>query len=135
MGSFALQHGVKVIPSDNTGIFVTPTTKLGSIGVQVRHRLTTHGFALNVTDEPIPWFQQVIACGLPDVRAVSLSGEAGKVLDLQASIPSLISHVESHFNISSTRLTSEEDREIFDMIQDVERDADRAGKWAVRPSL
>lgn len=134
MGAFALQHGVKVIPSDNTGIFVTPSTKLGSIGVQVRHRLTTHGFALNITEEPIPWFRQVIACGLPDVRAVSLSGQTGRVIDLGASIPSLISHVEAHFSTTSTQLTSEEDQEIFDMILDVENDVERAGEWLRRPT-
>ncbi|KAJ9120991.1 hypothetical protein QFC24_004971 [Naganishia onofrii] len=47
---------------------------LASIGIQIRHRITSHGFAINVTIEPIPWFDLVTACGLNDVRATSLQG-------------------------------------------------------------
>jgi hypothetical protein len=47
---------------------------LASIGIQIRHRITSHGFAINVTGEPIPWFDLVTACGLNDVRATSLQG-------------------------------------------------------------
>jgi len=48
--------------------------QLASIGIQIRHRITSHGFAINVTTEPIPWFDLVTACGLNDVRATSLQG-------------------------------------------------------------
>lgn len=37
-------HGVKTSLHDNTGVFLDENTKIASIGVQVRHRLTTHGF-------------------------------------------------------------------------------------------
>ena len=40
--------------------------------MQVRHRLTSHGFAVNVTDEPLAWFDRVIACGLEGVQAASV---------------------------------------------------------------
>lgn len=64
------KHGIKSSPSDNTGVFADDgKTKLASIGVQVRHRFTTHGFAFNVTKEPLAWFDQVTACGLADVKA------------------------------------------------------------------
>lgn len=35
-----------------------------SIGVQVRHRITSHGFALNVTRDVDPWFKRIVACGI-----------------------------------------------------------------------
>ena len=48
--------------------------KIGSIGVHVSRRVTTHGFAINVDNdlEPFSW---VLACGLPDVTMTSLAHE------------------------------------------------------------
>ncbi|KAI9059628.1 lipoyltransferase [Trametes sanguinea] len=63
------EHGIQPVPSEHTGVFLGEHTKVASIGVQVRHRLTTHGFAFNVTPEPLPWFNKVVACGLEDVKA------------------------------------------------------------------
>lgn len=40
--------------------------------MQVRHRLTSHGFAVNITNEPLAWFECVIACGLDGVQAASV---------------------------------------------------------------
>lgn len=57
-----------------TGVFFTPTQKVSSIGVQVRHRISSHGFALNVTNEPLDWFRMIVACGLDGVNAESLVG-------------------------------------------------------------
>ncbi|KAI0311452.1 hypothetical protein OF83DRAFT_1030825, partial [Amylostereum chailletii] len=57
-------HGLAHHASAHTGVFLDARTKVGSIGVQVRHRLTSHGFALNVTREPRAWFDAVVACGL-----------------------------------------------------------------------
>ncbi|KAI0700445.1 hypothetical protein BC835DRAFT_1266267 [Cytidiella melzeri] len=62
------EHGIETSLNDNTGVFLDETTKIASIGVQVRHRLTTHGFSINVTPEPVAWFAQVVACGLVGVR-------------------------------------------------------------------
>ncbi|KAJ9103752.1 hypothetical protein QFC21_002212 [Naganishia friedmannii] len=61
-------------PGGHVGVFVGVEEKLASIGIQIRHRITSHGFAINVTTEPIPWFDLVTACGLNDVRATSLEG-------------------------------------------------------------
>ncbi|KAL7420635.1 hypothetical protein Q5752_004586 [Cryptotrichosporon argae] len=69
------EHDLDVLaphPDGHVGVFSTPTEKMASIGIHLRHRITSHGFALNVTPEPIPWFDLVTACGLADVRAVSL---------------------------------------------------------------
>lgn len=62
-----------------TGVFFTPTQKVSSIGVQVRHRISSHGFALNITDEPLDWFNKIVACGLDGVRAESLKGRLNQL--------------------------------------------------------
>lgn len=85
-GLHTASHGLKHYESDNTGLFLSATEKLGSIGVHVRQRLAMHGFAFNVTNEPLAWFDQVLACGLAEVRATSLAGAVGpsKVLTMES---------------------------------------------------
>ncbi len=58
---------------DYTGVWVEDR-KIASIGVHVSRGVTTHGFAVNVTNdlEPFSW---VIACGLPDLQMTSIAAE------------------------------------------------------------
>jgi lipoyl(octanoyl) transferase len=58
---------------DYTGVWVQ-NRKIASIGVHVARGVTTHGFALNVSNdlEPFSW---VVACGLDDVAMTSLAAE------------------------------------------------------------
>jgi lipoate-protein ligase B len=85
------RHGIQTSTSEHTGVFLDERTKLGSIGVQVRHRLTTHGFAINITNEPLSWFNKIVACGLVDVRAGSVqSALNGKQLDVETEAHALV---------------------------------------------
>ena len=67
--------GVPTIESEHTGLFTSPTSKIASIGLQLQHRVTMHGFALNVEDAVKPWFNHIVACGLADVHATTLESE------------------------------------------------------------
>jgi lipoyl(octanoyl) transferase len=60
---------------DYTGVWVEDR-KIASIGVHVSRGVSTHGFAVNVTNdlEPFSW---IVPCGLPDVRMTSLERELG----------------------------------------------------------
>jgi lipoyl(octanoyl) transferase len=58
---------------DYTGVWVQER-KIASIGVHVAHGITTHGFAVNVSNDLDP-FSWVVACGLPGVTMTSLAGE------------------------------------------------------------
>jgi lipoyl(octanoyl) transferase len=57
-----------------TGVWVGPR-KLASIGVGVRHWISLHGFALNVTPECLTGFQSIIPCGLTGVQMTCLATE------------------------------------------------------------
>jgi lipoate-protein ligase B len=59
--------------SDYTGVWVADR-KIASIGVHVSRGISTHGFAVNVTNDLDP-FSWVVACGLPDVTMTSLARE------------------------------------------------------------
>ena len=72
------------------GVFLGAREKVASIGVQVRHRLTAHGFAMNVTREPLAWFEQIVACGLDDVKAVSIEGATGRKVEVAGEVAGVV---------------------------------------------
>jgi len=83
-------HGLRPATSEHTGVFLGEHEKVASIGVQVRHRLTTHGFAMNVTREPRAWFDKVVACGLADVKAASIEGATGRNVQVETEVPGIV---------------------------------------------
>ena len=51
--------------------------KLASIGVHARDWVTWHGFALNVTLEPLRFFELIVPCGIAGVDMTSVARELG----------------------------------------------------------
>ncbi|MGA9284068.1 MAG: lipoyl(octanoyl) transferase LipB [Solirubrobacteraceae bacterium] len=78
---------------DYTGVWVEDR-KIASIGVHVSKGISTHGFAVNVTNdlEPFSW---IVPCGLPDVRMTSLERELGHAPD--AGFDTFADHVADCF--------------------------------------
>ena len=58
-----------------TGVWVE-NRKIASIGVGVRHWVTMHGFALNISGE-LAGFSNIIPCGIADVEMTSIEQEVG----------------------------------------------------------
>lgn len=52
--------------------------KIASLGVHVSRWITWHGFALNVTDEPLHNFGLIVPCGISEVRMTTLQSEGAK---------------------------------------------------------
>lgn len=61
---------------DFTGVWVEDR-KIASIGVHVAKGVTTHGFAINVSNDMQPW-NWIVPCGLPEVQMTSLYLENGR---------------------------------------------------------
>ncbi|MDK9705690.1 MAG: lipoyl(octanoyl) transferase LipB [Desulforhopalus sp.] len=57
--------------------------KLGSVGIAIRHGITFHGLALNVSLDLAP-FSWVNPCGLAGVQMTSLSRECGRQVEVGA---------------------------------------------------
>jgi len=128
-------HGIQHVPIDLTGVFLDAKTKIASIGVQVRHRLTTHGFSINITREPLPWFDQVVACGLLDVKAGSVETAKGKGLEIHEEIPGLVSRFGRMLERDFLPMNLAEEGEVGEAIAAAEDEALRAGDWAEAPRL
>jgi lipoyl(octanoyl) transferase len=63
-----------------TGVWVGDR-KIASIGVGVRHWITMHGFALNVSGDLSP-FNKIVPCGINNVAMTSMEKETGRAFSV-----------------------------------------------------
>jgi lipoyl(octanoyl) transferase len=77
------EHGVFAgVIEGLTGVWVDDR-KIGSIGVHVNRAVTTHGFAVNVSNDLQP-FEWIVPCGIESCRMTSLTREAGAEQEIDA---------------------------------------------------
>ncbi|EKM60733.1 uncharacterized protein PHACADRAFT_246836 [Phanerochaete carnosa HHB-10118-sp] len=123
--------------NDSTGVFLDAHNKVASIGVQVRHRLTAHGFSLNVTPEPLAWFDQVVACGLEDVKAACIANASQRHspddVSVEGEISGLTERLGRAFGRDMAPLDLKAEPEIGMMIEEVEEEARKVGDWHKEP--
>jgi lipoyl(octanoyl) transferase len=85
------QYGIAASRRESlTGVWVGDR-KIASIGVGVRHWITMHGFALNVSGDLSP-FNYIVPCGINNVAMTSMEKETGaafSVTRVAASIEKL----------------------------------------------
>lgn len=131
------EHGIHHASSEHTGVFLDERTKIASIGVQVRHRLTSHGFAMNITQEPLSWFDCVIACGLEDVKAGCIADasvrNSAKEISVETELEGIVNRFGRAFERDMTELDINADGEMEAAIREVESDAKEAGAWMPAP--
>ncbi len=67
-------------PDGLTGVWAGGS-KIGSIGVHVSRGVTTHGFAINVTNDLSP-FQWIATCGVDDAQMTSIGVETARAVSM-----------------------------------------------------
>ena len=77
LGAFGIEGVSEGRP---TGVWVGDR-KIAAIGVKVGRRVTTHGFALNVCAD-LSFFDYIVACGMADAKATSMSAELGRAVSV-----------------------------------------------------
>lgn len=65
------------LPERVTSVWVG-NDKIAAIGVHIARWITTHGFALNVTNEPLASFAGIVPCGITDGGVTSIERVTGK---------------------------------------------------------
>jgi lipoyl(octanoyl) transferase len=80
------------------GIWVGGERKLAAIGVRVKRGVTTHGLALNVSND-LRWFDEMIPCGIPDKEVTSLSRELGAPAALDEVEDELARQLAAHLGL------------------------------------
>ena len=79
-----------------TGVWIGGE-KIGALGVRVRHWVTTHGFALNVSCDLSP-FGRIIPCGIVDRGVTNMELKlGGGTVELHAVRAALAHHFEDIF--------------------------------------
>ncbi|CAG8373339.1 unnamed protein product [Penicillium salamii] len=66
-------YGVRAVTTEDPGVW-TGGKKITAVGVHLRRNISSFGIGLNVTDEPMWFFKQIVACGLEGKEATSLEG-------------------------------------------------------------
>ena len=72
--------------------------KIAAIGVHISRWITTHGFALNVTEEPLPYFRGIVPCGITDGGVTSMERVLGRPVELRDVSRRLLAHFADVFS-------------------------------------
>ena len=71
-----------------TGVWTPARRKIASIGVHVSRGVTTHGFAINVSNDLQP-FGWIVPCGIDHCEMTSLTRETGHEVDMLAFVETI----------------------------------------------
>ena len=69
-----------------------PDKKIAAIGIRVSRSVTQHGFALNC-DPDLSAYEKIVACGIADAKATSLSAELGRDVTVAEVLPIVERHL------------------------------------------
>ena len=92
LADFGIRAGRASAKERVTSVWVG-NDKIAAIGVHLSRWVTTHGFALNVTEEPLPFFAGIVACGITDGGVTTVE----RLLGRPRSPEELVAPVLAHF--------------------------------------
>ena len=72
--------------------------KIAAIGVHISRGVTSHGFALNVTNDPLDYFPLIVPCGIAGKPVTSLEKELDNVPGLDEVAHKVTGHFGRVFN-------------------------------------
>src|SRR5437764_7616998 len=92
-----------------TGVWLQrPPRKIASIGVHLSRWISTHGYALNVDLDPMPFTDWITACGLDDAAFTSMAQELGRTLTVDDVRPAAHDAFAQVFDLAFEELPGDE---------------------------
>jgi len=94
-----------------TGIWIerpAPPRKIASIGVHITKWVTTHGYALNVDLDPVPFTEWITACGLEDASFTTIAQELARPIEVDDVRPHAAAALEEVFGLTFDELPVED---------------------------
>ncbi len=76
------------------GAVSTPDRKIAAVGIRVARGVTQHGFALNCNSD-LTAYDKIVACGIRDAGATSLSAEVGRDVSVAEVLPIVERHLST----------------------------------------
>ena len=83
-----------------TGVWIGDR-KIAAIGVKVSQRITTHGFALNVSTD-LSLFGHILPCGIPDKGVTSIEVMLGQAPRMRQVEDAVVAHFMTRFALPGT---------------------------------
>jgi len=87
-----------------SGIWTTVAgvdAKLGAIGIRVASGVTTHGFALNCSNDLAP-YSKIVACGIRDAGVTTISSVLGRAVEPADVVDAVVARFESPRDAAAT---------------------------------
>jgi lipoate-protein ligase B len=82
------------------GVWLDECRKIASLGVRVEAWITYHGFALNVSDDPLH-SALILPCGLPEVEMSSMEKALGQQVDTDRVRERVVHHFCDVFGVTA----------------------------------
>jgi lipoate-protein ligase B len=87
--------------ADHHGVWVGDK-KICSVGVNISRHISTHGFALNVSND-LRYFQYIRPCGLASEVMTSVSQLSGRIVDVDTVVGDAINYFSEVFDLDCKR--------------------------------
>jgi lipoyl(octanoyl) transferase len=97
LADFALTAARSPLPERVTSVWVG-NDKIAAIGIHISRWVTTHGFALNVTNEPLENFRGIVPCGIGDGGVTTMERALGRAPGLREVADRLLPHFTDVFD-------------------------------------
>ena len=93
LAGFGIRAGRSPVRERVTSVWVG-NDKIAAIGIHIARWVTTHGFALNVTNEPLSSFAGIVPCGITDGGVTTME----RLLGRPVALTELLDPVRAHFS-------------------------------------